>query len=229
MLVTLAEAKDHCEAQGACAAFTFEGDDVRGPLSGNPVWVHFKTAFDCVDVPWVAWRKVRGVDSRAPGPPPDSEDSEGDSEGSRALSPFTGTGTGVALCLLGQVRMLSHTHVALEQHLLQVLQPDVFLYGPRGSEEEPAPELYSLRDYVVEERWEVESIRDNLYADTHDASRVIDLEYVQVWVSQDDGPSFSNCQESKPWFYAAHAIALTLRSNLVFLRSFFFHMLHFAT
>ena len=181
MLLTLAEAKDHCEAEEACLAFTFEGEDaesIEGPLSGNPVWVHFKTSFDCVDAPWVAWRKVGSVDSTAPGPPPASPQ---DLENARALSSFTGgAGSGVALCLLGQVRMLSHTHLALEQHLLQVLQPDVFLYGPREADHEPSPDLHSIQDYVADERWEVESIRDSLYAETRDSSRVLDLEYAQV-------------------------------------------------
>ncbi|CAE7776355.1 unnamed protein product [Symbiodinium necroappetens] len=164
LFLTAAEAKDHCEAQEACAAFTFEGEDLDG-LSESPVWVHFKTHFDCVDAAWVAWRKV-----------------DSSLEDSTAVS-FTAhdlTGLGVALCLMGQVRMLSHTHVALEQHVLQVLKPDVFLYGPRGSDAEPAPKLHSLEDYVVEEKWEVESIRDRLYAETRNPSRTIDVEYVQV-------------------------------------------------
>ena len=164
--LTVAEAKDHCEAEEGCTAFTFEGEDAEGPRSGSSVWVHFKKAFDCVDAPWVAWRK----DLRALSPPA--------LEDSRALS-FAAAGSGVALCLLGQVRMLFHTHLALERNLLQVLNPEVFLYGPRGSDREPTPDLHSIQDYVVEERWEVESIRDSLYAETRDASKVID-EYMQV-------------------------------------------------
>mmetsp|Transcript_4708 Transcript_4708/g.14393 ORF Transcript_4708/g.14393 Transcript_4708/m.14393 type:complete len:326 (-) Transcript_4708:26-1003(-) len=92
-------------------------------------------------------------------------------------------GRGVALCLAGQIRMLSTTHLALEQHLLSVLRPDVFVYGPRdpgASDESSGPDLYGMRQYIVEERYEVEDIRSHLYSETKRASRVIELEYLEV-------------------------------------------------
>jgi len=84
------------------------------------------------------------------------------------------------LCMTGQVRMLSATHLALEQYLLGVLRPDVFLYGPKGEGEEHGPELYGLSKYVVMERWEHEDIRTALYSETKSPGRVIDLEYLEI-------------------------------------------------
>lgn len=158
--VTIKEAKGRCETEVLCQGFTFEGLDPEG--HGNPVWVHFKKSFDCVDADWIAWRKLPL--SLAPAPPEGPWEADGAPE------------RGVALCLLGQVRMLSHTHQAMEQHLLQTLQPDVFLYGP--SEGNQNPELYSLKAYVVEQQWEEEDIRQALYAETRDG-RMMD-DYMQV-------------------------------------------------
>ncbi|CAJ1378753.1 unnamed protein product, partial [Effrenium voratum] len=168
--LTVQEAKLRCEEEAECAGFTFEGSRPEGPLSGGRVWVHLKRIFDCVDAEWVAWRKAAGHQTaQAPAPAPPE-----------ALS-AAASGAGTALCLQGQVRMLAHTHLALEQHLLQVLQPDLFLYGPKTPEDTPeGPEIYSLKDYVVEARWEVENIRDQLYNETSNPGQVIDLEYLQV-------------------------------------------------
>lgn len=82
--------------------------------------------------------------------------------------------------MTGQVRMLGTTHLAMEQYLLGVLKPDVFLYGPEDPGREDGPELYGLKNYVVEARWEQEDIRTQLYQETQSAGRVIDLEYLEV-------------------------------------------------
>jgi len=177
LLVTVEEAKQRCGDEQSCTGFTFEGHDPDGPLSGAAIWVHLKSSFDCVDASWVAWRKVASTGTPPAPPATPRVEIEGTP---RHLG--SGEGQGVALCLLGQVRMLETTHFAMEQNMLSVLKPDVFLYGPKrpGDDDEGGPELYSLKDYVVDARWEVEDIRTSLYRETPGASRVIDLEYVEV-------------------------------------------------
>eukprot|EP00434_Breviolum_minutum_P003076 symbB.v1.2.002707.t1/scaffold145.1/size471898/9 len=58
--LTVEEAKDRCSAESDCAGFTFEGLEPEGPANG-PVWVHFKTAFDCVDADWIGWQKAQSI------------------------------------------------------------------------------------------------------------------------------------------------------------------------
>lgn len=176
--VSTDEAKELCGAVDSCVGFTHEGaqDEV------GPMWVHLKSSFDCVDAEWTSYRKVapgRVAEVPAPTSPQRGNDSQaGEMVVSRSADE---EGEGVALCLTGQVRMLSATHRAMEQNLLSVLQPDVFLYGPRQrGAADGSPELYGLADYVAEARWEEEDIRANLYRQTRNAGRVIDLEYVDV-------------------------------------------------
>jgi len=147
-------------------------------LSGGPVWVHLKQAFDCIEAEWVAYRKVaRKGPGRAPAPPPPPPPPPVPPGGAVVAA----NGQGVALCLTGQVRMLETTHVAMEQNMLAVLRPDVFVYGPLGpGGSDDDPELYGLRSHVVTERYEAEDIRTQLYSQTKRASRVIDLEYLEV-------------------------------------------------
>merc|ERR1719362_2555613 len=60
VFLTVEAAKQRCGAEVRCQGFTFEGTDPEGPLSGGPVWVHLKHAFDCIEAEWIAYRKVAG-------------------------------------------------------------------------------------------------------------------------------------------------------------------------
>merc|ERR1712232_142669 len=94
-------------------------------------------------------------------------------------------GSGVAVCFFGQVRMLQVTAAAIEQNVLAVLRPEVFIYGPRRAPDEGEPELYELGKYVVASRWETENIRWRLYNETRNARQTI-LDYFEVqgnWIS----------------------------------------------
>lgn len=178
-MLTVEEAQQRCGSVDLCQGFTFEGSDPEGPLSGDPIWAHFKDSFDCVEAPWITYRKVkRRIGAPAPPPPPPPPPSSPPNEEAVLAEE---DGEGVALCLTGQVRMLENSHLALEQYLLSVLRPDVFLYGPKipGSFD-GAPELYGMEDYVKIARWETEDIRKHLYRETRNAGRVIDLEYLEV-------------------------------------------------
>merc|ERR550537_1335481 len=68
------------------------------------------------------------------------------------------------------------------QNLLAAFRPkpDLFLYGPTDAESGSGPELYELKKYVVDQRWENEDIRSELYNVTKNPSRTIDLEYLSV-------------------------------------------------
>lgn len=173
-------AKERCGALEACVGFTFEGNDPDGPLSGGPVWVHLKSSFDCLDAEWVAYKKaLRRSAVKAPAAPsPSSLEEEEEEEHAVALP--AGEGYGVALCLSGQIRMLQTTAAAMEQNLLSVLRPEVFMYGPRERGQPDGPELYQLEPYVTASRWEDEDIRTRLYSETRNPGRVIDLEYLEV-------------------------------------------------
>ena len=103
-------------------AFTFMGEDPEGPLSGDPVWIHFKDFFDCVGEGWIGYRKIvkkkgKSGKATAPAPPPPPMEAEL----SELEFPVAGDGKGVALCLAGQLRMLETTHEALRQHLIEGL------------------------------------------------------------------------------------------------------------
>jgi len=177
-LLTVKEAQERCGSLELCQGFTFEGNDADGPLSGDPVWMHFKQEFDCIDAEWISYRKLykssRRAAAPAPPPPPPSE-----SLVPKVASNLSVSGQGVALCFNGQVRMLQTTHQAVQQNLLDVLRPDIFMYGPadRGVEDE----LFGLRKYVAATQFdEHEDIRGRLYSETKNPSRMIDLEYVQI-------------------------------------------------
>jgi len=175
-LLTVDAAKHRCGSLPRCVGFTFEGNDPDGPLSGGPVWTHMKDKFDCLEAEWVAYRKAEGRGAAAPAsPPPPPEELDL----ALTVSDPNATGQGVALCLSGQVRMLQTTAPAMQQNLLAVLEPDVFMYGPAspGGEE---PELLELAEYLVMARWENEDIRTRLYSETRNPGRTIDLEYVEV-------------------------------------------------
>jgi len=174
--MTVDEAKRRCAADDACKGFTFEGTSPQGPLSGGAVWINLKTEFDCVDAEWIGYRKLEQQRAVAPAPPPPPPPR---AAASRALAVQGDQGHGIALCMTGQVRMLSSTHVSIEQYILEVMKPDVFVYGPLG-DDGASPDLYGIEKYVVEQRWEREDIRSSLYRETKGASRVIDLEYLEV-------------------------------------------------
>lgn len=176
--ITIDEAKQKCAANANCQGFTFEGTDPHGPLSGGQIWVNLKERFDCIDAEWIAYRKMElkhKLAAPAPPPPPPPKPKD-----PFALALEEAEGKGVALCLTGQVRMLETTHLAMEQYLLGVLRPDVFLYGPVQEGADDTPNLYGLKDYVITQKWEHEDIRTQLYSDTRSAGRVIDLEYLEV-------------------------------------------------
>jgi len=175
--LTVDEAKTQCASDAKCQGFTFEGTDPHGPLSGGAVWINLKEKFDCVDAEWIGYRKLEPAQklaAPAPPPPPPPKTKGPSSSVEEA------EGRGVALCLTGQVRMLETTHLAMEQYLLNVLKPDVFLYGPAQGGADESPNLYRLDEYVVTQKWEEEDIRTALYSETRSAGRVIDLEYLEV-------------------------------------------------
>eukprot|EP00927_Polykrikos_kofoidii_P050371 TRINITY_DN4428_c0_g1_i1.p1 TRINITY_DN4428_c0_g1~~TRINITY_DN4428_c0_g1_i1.p1 ORF type:complete len:530 (+),score=65.84 TRINITY_DN4428_c0_g1_i1:31-1590(+) len=194
--LTVGAAKRRCGDLERCIAFTFDGNDPDGPLSGAPVWVHLKESFDCVEAEWISYRKVErrrtGVGATAPAPPPppppppprSARSNEGTSttlgKEEEEDNDHYENGEGVAVCLSGQVRMLEVTASALRQNFLEPLSPDVFMYGPRDTRAQGDPNLYELEDYVVSSRWEDEDIRTQLYAETRNPGRTIDLEYIGV-------------------------------------------------
>jgi len=179
-LLTVDEARRRCGMQPRCQGFTFAGTDPEGPLSGSAVWVHMKEKFDCISAEWIAYRKLQtqhiaDAPAAPPSPPPPPEEDEEES------LVVAREGQGVALCLNGQVRMLQTTAAALQQNLLAVLQPDMFMYGPRDpSFRDDSPELFGLEEYLAAARWEDEDIRTKLYSDTRNPGRTIDLEYLEV-------------------------------------------------
>lgn len=172
-LLSVEAAKRRCGAIGECVGFTFEGSDPLGPLSGGPVWVHLKGRFDCLDAEWIAYKKVSRRAAVAPPPPPPRVNTS-------IVAAVEGDGDGVALCLSGQVRMLQTTGAAMEQNLILVLQPDLFMYGPRDRGQPDGPELFELEQYLTAAKWEDEDIRTHLYSETRNPGRVIDLEYIEV-------------------------------------------------
>jgi len=171
-LLTVVDAQERCGAMERCQAFTFEGTDPEGPLSGNPVWVHFKEKFDCINAEWITYRKLQVTSVPAPPPPPPSPKKD--------AVIHSDDGNGVALCLSGQVRMLRTTAAAFIQNVAEVLRPDVFIYGPMDKAQPDGPELYGLEDFVKISRFEDEDIRSHLYSETGNPGRTIDLEYSEV-------------------------------------------------
>jgi len=76
--------------------------------------------------------------------------------------------------------MLRTTATAMLQNVAEVLKPDIFMYGPLDRSMPDGPELYGLEDFVKTSRWEDEDIRSQLYAETVNPSRTIELEYLEV-------------------------------------------------